>query len=50
VTFAVQWTDAFAGPDQILVALDKNSEELLHVQPLSGIEDDLELRMELLTT
>jgi translation initiation factor eIF-2B subunit gamma len=38
------------GEEKILVAMDKDSEELLLIQPLEGLEEDLELRMSLITS
>ncbi|WWC87061.1 uncharacterized protein L201_001946 [Kwoniella dendrophila CBS 6074] len=38
------------GEEKVLVALDKDSDELLLVQPLEGMEDDLELRMALISS
>jgi hypothetical protein len=36
------------GPEAVLVAYDRQQEELLMVQPLEALEDDLALRMSLL--
>ena len=38
------------GAEKILVAHDKDSEELLLIQPLEGLEDDLDLRISLITS
>ena len=35
-------------PEPVLVGYDKESEELLMIQPLEELEDDLDLRMSLL--
>jgi hypothetical protein len=37
------------GQEAVLVAYDKESEQLLMVKPLEAMEDDLSLRMSLLT-
>ncbi len=36
-------------PESVLVGFDRVSEELLMIQPLEELEDDLELRMRLLS-
>ncbi|KAK6903908.1 translation initiation factor eIF-2B subunit gamma [Kwoniella mangroviensis CBS 8886] len=38
------------GEEKVLVALDKDTSELLLIQPLEGMEDDLELRMALISS
>lgn len=38
------------GEEKILVAMDKNTEELLLIQPLEGMEKDLDLRISLITS
>ncbi|WVW78639.1 hypothetical protein I302_100599 [Kwoniella bestiolae CBS 10118] len=38
------------GEEKVLVALDKETSELLLIQPLEGMEDDLELRMALISS
>jgi hypothetical protein len=37
-----------AAPEPVLVGYDKESQELLMIQPLEELEDDLDLRMSLL--
>jgi len=38
------------GEEKLLVGLDKETEEVLLIQPLEGLEEDLELRMSLITS
>jgi translation initiation factor eIF-2B subunit gamma len=38
----------WAGEEKLFVAIDRESEEVLLIQPLEAIEDELETRMALL--
>lgn len=38
------------GEERILVAMDKEADEILLIQPLEALEDDLDLRMSLITS